>query len=187
MWSVFFFLVGKRWIGFVFEFVIALYFVYIICNWIVEQVVDGNLLPEAVTWLYTSALKGLQMHGQHEGCNAALTQLAWFIYETLVRLTISAFKACTLLWCGLKTYWRTKVSLLFAMKCAVFISLQRPRYVELRSIMNQIPDIHIDALEQFDQKTIQPAVTKAAEKKRKDQFKRLIAGTVGVRLLMFFF
>lgn len=49
------------------------------------QVLGGNLLPEAVTWIYTSVLKGLQMHGQHEGCNAALTQLAFLIYESLVR------------------------------------------------------------------------------------------------------
>ncbi|XP_056616495.1 exportin-5 [Triplophysa dalaica] len=109
-----------------------------LCWPLLRQVVDGNLLPEAVTWLFTSVLKGLQMHGQHEGCNAALTQLSWLIYETL-----------------------------------------RPRYIELRSVMNQIPDIHIDALEQFDQKNIQPTGSKAAEKKRKDHFKRLIAGTVG--------
>ncbi|KAL0177286.1 hypothetical protein M9458_026180, partial [Cirrhinus mrigala] len=54
-----------------------------------------------------------------------------------------------------------------------------PRYAELRFIMNQIPDIHVEALEQFDQKTIQSTVSKAGEKKKKEQFKRLIAGTVG--------
>ncbi|KTG36289.1 hypothetical protein cypCar_00043329, partial [Cyprinus carpio] len=47
-----------------------------------SEVLGCNLLPEAVTWLYTSVLKGLQMHGQHEGCNAALTQLALLIYES---------------------------------------------------------------------------------------------------------
>lgn len=60
------------------------------------------------------------------------------------------------------------------------ISLQRPRYAELRFVMNQIPDIQVDALEQFDQKAIQSAVTKAGEKKKKEQFKQLIAGAVGV-------
>lgn len=50
--------------------------------------------------------------------------------------------------------------------------------------MNQIPDIQVDALEQFDQKAIQPAVSKAGEKKKKEQFKRLIAGTVGVWILL---
>ncbi|KAG1941606.1 exportin-1 [Pimephales promelas] len=110
----------------------------LLCWTLLKQVLGGNLLPEAVTWLFASVLKGLQMHGQHEGCNAALTQLALLIYEAL-----------------------------------------RPRYAELRLIMNQIPDIQVDALEQFDQKAIQPAVSKAAEKKKKEQFKRLIAGTVG--------
>ncbi|XDV50889.1 hypothetical protein PO909_019878 [Leuciscus waleckii] len=110
----------------------------LLCWTLLKQVLGGNLLPEAVTWLYASVLKGLQMHGQHEGCNAALTQLALLIYEAL-----------------------------------------RPRYAELRLIMNQIPDIQVDALEQFDQKAIQPAVSKAGEKKKKEQFKRLIAGIVG--------
>uniref|UniRef100_A0A8C1V6R3 Exportin 5 n=1 Tax=Cyprinus carpio TaxID=7962 RepID=A0A8C1V6R3_CYPCA len=109
-----------------------------LCWTLLKQVLGCNLLPDAVTWLYTSVLKGLQMHGQHEGCNAALTQLALLIYESL-----------------------------------------RPRYTELRFIMNQIPDIHVEALEQFDQKTIQSTVSKAGEKKKKEQFKRLIAGTVG--------
>ncbi|XP_048061810.1 exportin-5-like isoform X2 [Megalobrama amblycephala] len=110
----------------------------VLCWTLLKQVLGGNLLPEAVTWIYTSVLKGLQMHGQHEGCSAALTQLAFLIYESL-----------------------------------------RPRYAELRFVMNQIPDIQIDALEQFDQKAIQPAVTKAGEKKKKEQFRRLIAGAVG--------
>lgn len=67
------------------------------------------------------------------------------------------------------------------------VSVQRPRYTELRFIMNQIPDIHFEALEQFDQKTIQSTVSKAGEKKKKEQFKRLIAGTVGVWPLSFTF
>ncbi|XP_048061811.1 exportin-5-like isoform X1 [Megalobrama amblycephala] len=110
----------------------------VLCWTLLKKVLGGNLLPEAVTWIYTSVLKGLQMHGQHEGCSAALTQLAFLIYESL-----------------------------------------RPRYAELRFIMNQIPDIQVDALEQFDQKAIRSAVTKAGEKKKKEQFRRLIAGTVG--------
>ncbi|KAL7841850.1 hypothetical protein SRHO_G00255410 [Serrasalmus rhombeus] len=109
-----------------------------VCWALLRQVVGGNLLPEAVTWLFASVLKALQMHGQHDGCNAALTQLALFIYDAL-----------------------------------------RPRYTELRAIMNQIPNIHLEQLEQFDQRTVNPALQKVGEKKRKDQFKKLIAGTVG--------
>ena len=47
--------------------------------------------------------------------------------------------------------------------------------------MNQIPNIHPEQLEQFDQRTVNPSLQKVGEKKRKDQFKKLIAGTVGVR------
>lgn len=50
------------------------------------QVVSGNLLPEAVTWFFTSVLRGLQVHGQHEVCNTTLSLLAMLIYESLVRL-----------------------------------------------------------------------------------------------------
>uniref|UniRef100_A0A8C7UFE9 Importin N-terminal domain-containing protein n=1 Tax=Oncorhynchus mykiss TaxID=8022 RepID=A0A8C7UFE9_ONCMY len=99
----------------------------------------GNLLPEAVTWFYASVLKGLQMHGQHEVCNSALTQLALIIYDNL-----------------------------------------RPRYMELRSVMTQIPSINLEALDQYDQRLLEPSsAQKVGEKKRKDQFKKLIAGTVG--------
>ncbi len=62
------------------------------------QVLGCNLLPDAVTWLYTSVLKGLQMHGQHEGCNAALTQLALLIYESLVRHASSAVIILNVSW-----------------------------------------------------------------------------------------
>lgn len=49
-----------------------------------RQVVGANLLSDAVTWLYTRVLSGLQMHGQHDGCSTTLTQLALLIYDALV-------------------------------------------------------------------------------------------------------
>uniref|UniRef100_A0A674E237 Exportin-5 n=1 Tax=Salmo trutta TaxID=8032 RepID=A0A674E237_SALTR len=114
----------------------------IVCWTLLRQVVGGNLLPEAVTWFYTSVLKGLQMHGQHEICNSALTQLALLMYENL-----------------------------------------RPRYMELRDVMTQIPDINLEALDQYDQRLLEPSsAQRLGEKKRKDQFKKLIAGTVGKAL-----
>lgn len=48
------------------------------------QVLSGTLLAEAVTWLFTSVLKGLQTHGQHDGCMASLVHLAFQTYEALV-------------------------------------------------------------------------------------------------------
>uniref|UniRef100_A0A8C7KRF5 Exportin-5 n=1 Tax=Oncorhynchus kisutch TaxID=8019 RepID=A0A8C7KRF5_ONCKI len=115
----------------------------IVCWTLLRQVVGGNLLPEAVTWFYTSVLKGLQMHGQHEICNSALTQLALLMYENL-----------------------------------------RPRYMELRAVMTQIPNItHSSALDQYDQRLLEPSsAQRLGEKKRKDQFKKLIAGAVGKAL-----
>lgn len=48
------------------------------------QVLSGTLLSDAVTWLFSSVLKGLQTHGQHDGCMASLVHLAFQIYEALV-------------------------------------------------------------------------------------------------------
>ncbi|XP_062864939.1 exportin-5 [Trichomycterus rosablanca] len=109
-----------------------------ICSALLKQVVGENLLPDAVTWFYTRVLSGLQMHGQHDSCSAALTQLGFFIYDTL-----------------------------------------RPKYPELRTIMSQIPGVKADLLEQFDQRTINPKQQKVGDKKRRDHFKKLIAGAVG--------
>lgn len=49
--------------------------------------VRGNLLPEAVTWFFTSVLKALQVHGEHQVCHNTLTNLAMLVYDNLVRLT----------------------------------------------------------------------------------------------------
>ncbi|KAM8738359.1 exportin-5 isoform 3-T3 [Acanthopagrus schlegelii] len=106
-----------------------------------SMVVGGNLLPEAVTWFYTSVLRALQVHGQHEVCNSTLSQLAMLIYENL-----------------------------------------RPRYMELRAVMTQIPNISVEALDQYDHRLMDPNAQKVGDKKRKDQFKKLIAGTVGKAL-----
>ncbi|KAL1771362.1 exportin-5 isoform X2 [Sigmodon hispidus] len=109
-----------------------------LCWPLLKQVMSGTLLADAVTWLFTSVLKGLQMHGQHDGCMASLVHLAFQIYETL-----------------------------------------RPRYLEIRAVMEQIPEIHKESLDQFDCKLLNPSLQKAADKRRKDHFKRLIAGCIG--------
>ncbi|KFR10526.1 Exportin-5, partial [Opisthocomus hoazin] len=109
-----------------------------LCWPLLKQVLPGNLLPDAVSWFFTSVLKGLQTHGQHDGCMAALVHLAFQIYEAL-----------------------------------------RPRYTELKAVMEQIPDIQRDSLEQFESKLLNPTLQKVADKRRKDHFKRLIAGCIG--------
>lgn len=45
--------------------------------------------------------------------------------------------------------------------------------------MEQIPEIQKDCLDQFDCKLLNPSLQKVADKRRKDQFKRLIAGCIG--------
>ncbi|MED6263098.1 hypothetical protein CHARACLAT_000924 [Characodon lateralis] len=112
-----------------------------VCWNLLQQVVAGNLLPEAVTWFYTSVLRALQVHGQHEACNTPLCNLAMLIYENL-----------------------------------------RPRYIELRTVMTQIPNICAEALDHYDRRLVDPNAQKVGEKKRRDQFKKLIAGTVGKAL-----
>ncbi|XP_032409828.1 exportin-5 [Xiphophorus hellerii] len=112
-----------------------------VCWNLLRQVVAGNLLTEAVTWFYTSVLRALQVHGQHEACNTPLCNLAMLIYENL-----------------------------------------RPRYIELRAVMTQIPNISIEALDLYDQRLVDPNAQKVGEKKRRDQFKKLLAGTIGKAL-----
>uniref|UniRef100_A0A668RR34 Exportin-5 n=1 Tax=Oreochromis aureus TaxID=47969 RepID=A0A668RR34_OREAU len=62
----------------------------LVCWTLLRQVVAGNLLTEAVTWFFTSVLRGLQVHGQHEVCSSTLSQLAMLIYENLVRVTVAS-------------------------------------------------------------------------------------------------
>lgn len=50
--------------------------------------------------------------------------------------------------------------------------------------MEQIPDIQKDSLDQFDCKLLNPSLQKVADKRRKDQFKRLIAGCIGVSYML---
>ncbi|XP_049621435.1 exportin-5 [Suncus etruscus] len=109
-----------------------------LCWPLLKQVLSGTLLADAVTWLFTCVLKGLQTHGQHDGCMASLVHLAFQVYEAL-----------------------------------------RPRYLDIRNVMDQVPDVQKDALDQFDCKLLNPSLQKATDKRRKDQFKRLIAGCIG--------
>uniref|UniRef100_A0A8C7TAI9 Importin N-terminal domain-containing protein n=1 Tax=Oncorhynchus mykiss TaxID=8022 RepID=A0A8C7TAI9_ONCMY len=112
----------------------------IVCWTLLRQV--GYTQDRLTATFHPDVLKGLQMHGQHEICNSALTQLALLMYENL-----------------------------------------RPRYMELRDVMTQIPDINLEALDQYDQRLLEPSsAQRLGEKKRKDQFKKLIAGAVGKAL-----
>ncbi|XP_073484791.1 exportin-5-like [Aquarana catesbeiana] len=54
----------------------------------------------------------------------------------------------------------------------------RPRFPELRLVMEQVPEVQLDSLQQFDTKLLSPG-QKTSEKKRKDQFRRLVSGCIG--------
>lgn len=156
------------------------------------QVLPGNLLPDAVSWFFTSVLKGLQIHGQHDGCMAALVHLAFQTYEALVRNSAldpdgwvagEWWKTNPMpAWVGAEEPLLIPRSLggQSGSSSRAVYSLQRPRYAELKAVMEQIPDIQRDSLEQFDSKLLNPLLQKVADKRRKDHFKRLIAGCIGV-------
>ncbi|XP_040207688.1 exportin-5 isoform X2 [Rana temporaria] len=108
-----------------------------LCWPLLKQVISGSLSSEAALCFFTNILRGLQTHGQHEGCNASLVNLAFQVYEAL-----------------------------------------RPRFAELRLVMEQVPEVQLDSLHQFDTKLLSSG-QKASEKKRKDQFRRLISGCIG--------
>lgn len=166
---------------------------------------SGTLLADAVTWLFTSVLKGLQTHGQHDGCMASLVHLAFQIYEALVSQTVRRRGALPLqplgpaprqlgrhrsrqlpaCCCRPETWvWRGTGQVagpsLHHRIVLYMPTPQRPRYLEIRAVMEQIPDIQKDSLDQFDCKLLNPSLQKVADKRRKDQFKRLIAGCIGV-------
>ncbi|GCB79671.1 hypothetical protein scyTo_0019586, partial [Scyliorhinus torazame] len=101
-------------------------------------VLSATLHSDAASWFFMSVLRGLQMHGQHEGCLAALVHLAFMIYEAL-----------------------------------------RPRYPDLKTVMQQVPQISGDALDQFDTKLLNPSSHKMGDKRRKDLFKKLLSGCIG--------
>lgn len=46
--------------------------------------------------------------------------------------------------------------------------------------MTQIPNINVEALDQYDHRLMDPNAQNVGDKKRKDQFRKLIAGTIGV-------
>nr|XP_057920623.1 exportin-5 [Doryrhamphus excisus] len=84
---------------------------------------------------------------------------------------------------GLQTHGQHEVcnSSLSQLAMHIYDNL-RPRYTELRLVMNQVPDINTEALELYDRRLLDPNAQKVGEKKRKDQFRKLIRGTVGKAL-----
>ncbi|XP_061424287.1 exportin-5 [Lethenteron reissneri] len=121
-----------------------------LCWPVLKQAAQHSLSPEAMVWCFTAVLRGLEVHGQHDCSQSILVNLAFQIYENM-----------------------------------------RPRFTELNAIMNQIPNISADTLSMYEQKLIGdlmapegppgpvgPNAVKQAERRRKDTFKKLIAGVI---------
>ncbi|XP_073484789.1 exportin-5-like [Aquarana catesbeiana] len=54
----------------------------------------------------------------------------------------------------------------------------RPLFPELRLVMEQVPEVQLDSLQQFDTELLSPG-QKTSKKMRKDQFCQLISGCIG--------
>ncbi|KAM8947256.1 exportin-5 [Pelodytes ibericus] len=108
----------------------------LLCWPLLNQVISASLPSDAIVCFFTNVLRGLQIHGQHEGCLNSLTLLAFHLYEAL-----------------------------------------RPQCNALRTVMEQVPDIALESLEQFDSRLLLPK-QKISVKKRRDHFKRLISGCI---------
>ncbi|XP_049592535.1 exportin-5 [Syngnathus scovelli] len=102
------------------------------------------------------------------GCNLLPEAVSWFFVSVLKGLQMH----------GQHEVCYASLSLL-AMQ--LYESL-RGRYTDLRTVMTQIPNINIESLDMYDRGLLEPTAQKLSEKKRKEKFKKLIAGTVGKAL-----
>uniref|UniRef100_A0A8C4DFH9 Importin N-terminal domain-containing protein n=1 Tax=Dicentrarchus labrax TaxID=13489 RepID=A0A8C4DFH9_DICLA len=107
-------------------------------------------------------------------CHRTASMVCW----TLLRQV-----ACSIVLRGLQVHGQHEVcnSTLSQLAMLIYENLL-PRYMELSAVMTQIPNISVDALDQYNHRLLDPNAQKVGDKKRKDQFKKLIAGTVGKAL-----
>ncbi|XP_072266143.1 exportin-5-like [Pyxicephalus adspersus] len=115
-------------------------------------------------------------------CQKAATQLCW----PLLKQVISGFLPSEAALClftnilrGLQVHGQHEAcnSSLVGLAFQVYEAL-RPRFPELRLVIEQVPEVPLDSLQQFDTKLLSSG-QKASEKKRKDHFRRLISGCIG--------
>ncbi|OCT77469.1 exportin-5 isoform X2 [Xenopus laevis] len=115
-------------------------------------------------------------------CQRAASQLCWPLLKQVMSTSLPADAALCLfsnILCGLQAHGQHE-SCKFPLLQLAFQTYEalRPQYQELRGLMEQVPDIQRDSLEQFDTKLLSPQL-KASEKKRREQFRKLIAGCIG--------
>lgn len=117
-------------------------------------------------------------------CQRTTTQLCWPLFKQAISGTMMSDAATwffTIVLQGLQVHGQHDVCMsgLVSLAFQIYENL-RPQFVELKSVMEQIPDIQLDSLEQFDAKILIPTPAgKPMDKRKREQFKRLIAGCIG--------
>ncbi|XP_056410583.1 exportin-5 [Hyla sarda] len=115
-------------------------------------------------------------------CQKAAAQLCWPLLKQMVSSSLPSEAALcffTNVLRGLQIHGQHEAcnGALVNLAYQIYIAL-RPQVTELRVVMEQIPEIQRDALQQFDSRLLFTA-QKQGEKRRKEQFRRLISGCIG--------
>ncbi|KAE8600179.1 hypothetical protein XENTR_v10013121 [Xenopus tropicalis] len=116
-------------------------------------------------------------------CQKAASHLCWPLLKQVMSASPLPADAALCVFsnilCGLQTHGQHE-SCKFPLVQLSFQTYEalRPQYPELRGLMEQVPDVPRDSLEQFDAKLLAPP-QKVGEKKRREHFKKLIAGCIG--------
>ncbi|KAM4692893.1 exportin-5 isoform 2-T2 [Discoglossus pictus] len=114
-------------------------------------------------------------------CQKTTTQLCWTLLKQVISGLPSEAALCffTNVLRGLQVHGQHASCLDALVNLAFHIYEDlRPRFPELRALMEQIPDIQTDSLETFDTKLLFPT-QKITDKKKKEHFKRLLGGCIG--------
>ncbi|KAM4772449.1 exportin-5 [Rhinophrynus dorsalis] len=114
-------------------------------------------------------------------CQRSAIHLCWPLLKHVIASSLPADAALCFfvnVLRGLQTHGQHSGSLCALVHLAfqIYDNL-RPLYPELRGVMEQIPGIQLDSLDQFDQRLLSPT-QKLSDKKRKEHFKRLVHGCV---------
>ncbi|CAN2387514.1 Exportin 1-like protein [Pristimantis euphronides] len=115
-------------------------------------------------------------------CQKAASQLCWPLLKQVISSSLSSEAVIcffTNVLRGLQIHGQHETCNHHLVTLAFQIySVLRPQVPDLRVVMEQIPEIHANSLQQFDTRLMFP-IQKQGEKRRREQFKRLISGCIG--------
>ncbi|XP_040286763.1 exportin-5 [Bufo bufo] len=138
-------------------------------------------LEEVSTTLLISAYSPL-VWMDTPACQKAASQLCWPLLKQVLSTSLpSEAVICffTNVLRGLQIHGQHEAcNLALATLAFQIYSTLRPQVPELGVVMEQVPNIHAESLKGFDARLRCPA-EKKAEKRKKEHFKRLIAGCIG--------